>query len=77
MSLELLDLKKNYTMKYLSMSRKDSWILQTIVCYLLINISDDPSTDEKITGDPHRTIFVARLVSNFRVRNSYCQALFP
>ena len=36
----------------------------------LINILDDPSNDEKIKGDPHKTVFVARLVSNFKVRNN-------
>ena len=32
--------------------------------------SDDPGRDEKIKGDPHRTVFIARLVSNYELQTN-------
>lgn len=75
MSLELLFLKEItpggtvpkymylHIKGFLNLGRKKSVIYS-------FNISDDPSHDEKIKGDPHRTIFVAQLVGDFRVRNT-------
>ena len=33
-------------------------------CYAFQILIDDPYSDEKIKGDPHKTIFIARLVSD-------------
>lgn len=33
------------------------------LCFITINFADDPSNDPNVSGDPYKTLFVARLVS--------------
>ena len=36
-----------------------------IVVFVCVFYADDPNNDPNISGDPYKTLFVARLVSEF------------
>lgn len=54
---------------YIYIILSDFYVLQTFVYlrFITIYLADDPSNDPNVSGDPYKTLFVARLVSSFTV----------